>query len=607
MKQSILVAILAASLSAAETQMPAPELLSAAEIQKRAAAFKFEKGRVGGTLHDWIDSDVTSWNLALSTDHQTSSVLDGNVFQSLFRRDPVTLGWQPCLAAEVPARSDDEDGRVWVVKLRRGVTWSDGKPFGADDVVFTINDIVLNESIPCPARQALQMMVKDEATGTTAKANLRVEKIDDHTVQFTLPKRTALYMNAINGTNLYPRHVLGKRVADGTFDSVWGLSTPPAEIVGTGPFVVSERHEGEKIVLKRSPRYWEKDEAGEFLPYVESWEFSVVSSPDAQLRRFQEGKLDYYEARPVDIDVLAKGAAKGNYDLVSMGPRPAWSYLSFNQNPRSRPDGTPYVAPHKSSWFRDVRFRRAVAHCVDRDRIVREVHSGRATPLWGPYTPKYAEFYTEEVAKYPFDLAKAGALLDEMGLKDTDGDGLRDDGQGNAAEFRLTAVADQPTLVTMVTIIGESLKKAGVRLVPEFIQFNLLLRRISQDWDWEALLLSYSSGLEPLLGKTIWKTGEARRIWNPKADPAAAETRDWERRLDAIFDEAYTHWDPKSRSFGRSKDIALAHEWQRICAEQLPHIYLFAGTSIYAISRRLGNVRTTLHSLYDSERVFIRK
>ncbi len=582
-----------------------PDQRSAEEIQKRAAAFKFEKGRVGGTLHDWIDRDMLSWNLALSTDTQTSSVLGGNVFQALFSRDPVTMNWLPCLAAEVPVRSQDEDGCVWVVKLREGVKWHDGAPFGADDVVFTFRDVIMNEALACPGRAALQMAVK-QADGTEVRAGPKVEKVDDLTVRFTLPRRFALALQVLNGAYILPKHILEKRVADKTFASAWDISTPPSEVVGTGPFMLDKYVPAEVVILKRNPRYWEKDEAGDSLPYLEKWEFAILSSSDAQLQRFLDGKIDYYEGRTGDFELLLKAAAEGKCNVATLGPRAAWSYLSFNQNPRSRPDGTPYVAPHKSAWFRDVRFRRAVSHCIDRDRILREIYSGRATALWVPYTPKFTEFFTDDVAKYPFDIVKAVALLDEMGLKDTDGDGVRDDGKGHAAEFELATVANQPALDAFVATLRRDLQKVGIRLVPRPLAFNVLIQLISKDWEWEAILLSYTAGSEPLLGKTIWKTGEARRVWNPKADPAGAETRDWERRIDEIFDEAYTHWDEAARAFDRKKDVELAHEWQRICAENLPHIPLFTATTLYGFSCRLGNVRTTLNSLFDAERLFIK-
>src|SRR5205085_1171041 len=108
-----------------------PPLPSAEEIQKHAAEYKFEIGAYGGTLNDWIDNEMKDLNLAISTDAQTSSVLSGLVFEVLLGRDPVTMDWVPNLASEVPEHSEDPDGKVWMVKLRKDVEWHDGAKFTA--------------------------------------------------------------------------------------------------------------------------------------------------------------------------------------------------------------------------------------------------------------------------------------------------------------------------------------------------------------------------------------------------------------------------------------------------------------------------------------------
>jgi peptide/nickel transport system substrate-binding protein len=580
-----------------------PPLPTAEEIQESAKKFKFQVGTYGGVLNDWIDNEMKDFNLAVSTDAQTSSVLGGLVFELLLGRDALTLDWEPHLASEVPQRSEDPEGRVWIVKLRKDVQWHDGVPFTADDVVFSFNEIVLNESIPSPSRPALQMMVKDES-GRMVKRNVLVEKVDDFTVRFTLPQRYALYHQLINGTYIFPKHILKARVDDGTFASTWNVATPPAQIVGTGPFMPHEYVPGERFIHKRNPNYWKKDEAGNRLPYLDRIVFNIIQNPETQKNRFLIGDLDYLDVRPIDLAEIIRKASTSGYDVVPMGPRAGWAYLCFNQNPRARPDGRPYVKPHKSLWFRDLRFRRAVAHCLDKESIRWLVADGFSAPNWVPYTPKYQKYWTSDVRKYPYDLEAARRYLDEMDLKDRDGDGWREDKDGHPAEFVLSAVADQPTLVTMVTIIEQDLKKVGVRMIPEFIQFNLLVRRISQDWDWEAIILSYTAGSEPLLGKTIWKSSEPRRVWNPRVPPGSAENRDWEVRLDQIFDQAYTDWDPVEKRFRTETDVKLAHEWQKICAENLPHIYLNYGIQVYAFRQRIRNRRSTLYSLYDIERLY---
>lgn len=580
-----------------------PPMPSPAEITAKARSFKYEIGKYGGTLNDWIDNELKDLNLAISTDATTSSVLGGYVFETLFVRDPIDMGWLPNLAAEVPTHSEDAEGRIYLVKLRRDVKWHDGVPFNADDVVFTYNEIVLNENIACSTRAAIQQEVKDE-NGKTVKRSMQVEKVDDYTLRFTLPQRYALYRQLISASYIYPRHVLKPRVDDGTFSSTWNVSTPPSQIIGTGPFMPAEYVSGERFTVKRNPNYWKTDEAGNRLPYLEKVVYNIVSNPDTQRARFLTGQLDYLELRAIDLKEMINKQEAGGFDVVLGAPIAGWAYIALNQNPRSKPDGKPYVVPWKSKLFRDIRFRRAVAHCIDKDSISQLVYDGIAQPNWVPYTPRFQKYWTSDVRKYPFDLAEANRLLDDMGLTKRDADGFRMDAEGHKVEFVLMTFANQPTLVWLVTILEQDLKKVGIRLIPEYVEFNLWVRRVGTDWDWDAVLGSYTAGDEPFLGKTIWKSDQPRRTWNPKVPPGSNENRDWEKRLDQIFEEAYTHWDDREKRFLEEKDIELAHEWQKICAENLPHIYLMYRVQIHAVSRRIKNRVTTIGQLFDANRIY---
>ncbi|NUN48652.1 MAG: ABC transporter substrate-binding protein [Candidatus Brocadiae bacterium] len=583
-----------------------PPLPLVDDITKAAREFRYEPGVYGGTLNDWISTELKDLNLAISTDATTSSVLSGLVFETLLTRDDIDLEWIPQLALEVPTSSDDPEGRVYTLKLRQDVKWHDGAPFTADDVVFTYHEIILNESIPCSSRPALQMDVPDES-GKIVKRSVKAEKVDDYTVRFTLPKRYALYLQLIGGVSIYPRHILKPRVDDGTFNSTWNIATPPSQVIGTGPYMPSEYVPGERFVQKRNPNYWKKDEAGNRLPYVETIVYNIIQNPDTQLQRFLVGNLDYLEARSIDLKQLTQRAEGGGFDVVIRAPQAGWNYLAFNQNPRSRPDGVPYVKPWKSSWFRDVRFRQAVAHCIDKDSINQIMYDGMAQQNWVPYTPKYAKYWTDEVRKYAFNLDEARRLLDDMGLTARNEEGYRVGAGGNVVEFVLTTMANSEPLKWLVTILEQDLKKVGVRLIPEYLEFNLLVRRLSQDWDWEAIVLGYTAGPEPLLGKTIWKSSEPRRVWNPRVPAGSPENRDWEVRLDQIFEEAYSTWDEKQKRFLWERDVELAHEWQRIAAENLPHIYLMSRVDIHAVYRRVRNRRSTVFTLMDPTRIYIER
>ncbi|MBI2921188.1 MAG: hypothetical protein HYY18_08910 [Planctomycetes bacterium] len=602
MKRFLPFALVAASLAHGDGRPEKPGPPDPGKITREAAAFKFAIGKRGGTLNDWIESDPRSFNYAVDTDRTLGSVLGGLVFECLFERDAVTLEWGPRLAAAVPAGSEDADGRVYVVALREDVVWHDGKPFGADDVVFTWNEIVLNEAFPCPYRTTVQLEVPDEA-GKSVRRSVAIEKVDAKTVRFTFPRRHALWQSLVSAVPIFPKHLLKPRVDAGTLTAAWDLKTPPSEIAGTGPFRLAGFQPMDRIVLRRHDAWYRKDEAGNRLPYLDQIVFHHVEGGAGLTDAFMDRTIDYVEMQESAIDAVLLKATREDFQIVNMGPKAAWSYLAFNQNPRAAADGTPLVAPHKSKWFRDVRFRRAVAHTLDRDKIVDEVYGGQATPLWGPYPPKYRKYFTDDVAKYPRSLKKARALLEEMGLKeDSDGDGVREDADGHPVEFEVLAYRSGRTAEILDTL-QESLARAGVRMKITWAQFNDILRRVTTDLNWEAVTLGYGAGAEPLLGKSIWKSTEARRVWNPRGLPA--DERDWERRLDALFEEAYSSWDPDARRFRPERDVELAHEWQKLCAENLPHIYLFAANQLYFVSNRLKNRRTSLHSLFDLDRVYV--
>ncbi|MEK7468967.1 MAG: ABC transporter substrate-binding protein [Planctomycetota bacterium] len=588
---------------------PLPEKAPATvqEMLEAAKNFKFEIGTYGGVLNDWVDEDMKTFNYLMANDAQTSSVFGNNiVFETLFTSDAVTLEIQPQLAAELPTHSEDAEGLVWLLKLRNDVVWHDGAPFTADDVVFTWNEIMMNETVPYPGRAALYVPVKDESGKVVPKAN-KVEKVDEFTLRFTLPRRHALYLTRMNIT-VYPKHVLKPRIDDGSFTSTWNVGTPPAQVIGTGPFIPSEYVPGERFILKRNPNYWMKDEAGNRLPYLDRIVFNIIAGPEKQKERFLLGELDYFEVNPLSFAEIWRKRIEKGYDVIRMGPRPGWGYIAFNQNPRSRPDGKPYVKPWKSKWFRDIRFRRAFVHAMDKDSIIQVSYDGFASPIWAPYTPRFPKYYTDKVRKYPYDLDASRKLLDEMDLKDRDGDGIREDSEGHPVEIILTLTTGQPEYERMVPIIQQDMRRVGVRLIPEFVQFNLLLNKISADWDFDAVMMGNNTNAEPLLsGKILVNPGDARRVWNPKSPPGSAENRDWELRLPQIFDEAYTSWDEKERRFRSERDVELAHEWQMLCAENLPHIYTLVRDQVYAFSHRVKNRRSTPNSLYDIERLYTDK
>ena len=234
-----------------------------AQLRANAEEFAYAVGAHGGALTIATISEPLTLNLAVSTDAGSSDVL-GYLFEGLTETSWLNDEVEPLLAE---SWERTEDGLTWTFHLRRDVTWHDGRPFTARDVDFTFNRIIYNDDIAASARPTFEFRHLDDA-GEWRTDSMDVTALDDHTVRIVLPVPSATFLRSM-GTAIYPEHVLGPYVDDGSFASVWGIDTDPSEIIGTGPFTIAEYTPGERLVLARNPAYWLTDGAGNRLPYLD--------------------------------------------------------------------------------------------------------------------------------------------------------------------------------------------------------------------------------------------------------------------------------------------------------------------------------------------------
>ena len=275
---------------------------------------------------------------------------------------------EPALAKSWTVSSD---GKVYILKLRRGLKFSDGQPLDADDVIFTFQ-VYLDENVDSPQRDLLIIDGKP----------IEVEKLDAYTVRFQLAQPYAAAERLFDGLAILPRHLLEAAYKQGKFSDALKISAPGGQFAGLGPYRLKEYVAGQRIVLERNPYYWKQDSSGTRLPYLDELVFLFVPSEDAQVIRFQSGETDVLSRFGADdFEVLQKQQAARNYRVYDLGPGLEYNFLFFNLNDVNSKD-LPEVA-RKQSWFRDVRFRQAVSSAIDRDGIIQLVYHGRATPLWG--------------------------------------------------------------------------------------------------------------------------------------------------------------------------------------------------------------------------------
>ena len=568
----------------AETQAPARGGSTIDRLEANATAFEYRAGTFGGTLTLATISDPLTFNLAIANDASSSGVV-GYLFEGLTQVSWLTNEVEPSLAE---SWENSADGLSWTFRLRQDVRWHDGEPFTAADVEFTFNQIIYNDDIPASVRPAFTYRYLNEA-GEWEVAEMSVDLIDDYTVRFVLPVPFAPFLRAM-GTAIYPKHILEQAVLDGVFAETWGLDTPPGEIIGTGPFTIESYEPEKRVVLRRNPDYWLTDADGQQLPYLDSIVHVIVPDLEAELASFRSGESDIYGVPGKEFAELYPFQQDENFTIHRRGPAFGTTFLVFNQNPGANPEtAEPYVAPEKLAWFTNTQFRRAIAHAINRDTLIEEVFDGLGYPQWASISPSAGEFHNPDVRQYPYDVDEANRLLDDLGWVDQDGDGIREDADGNPIVFTAATNEGNDIRTEVTARIREDLQAVGIDAEVAIVPFGDLVGQLTATYDWEAIVIGLTGGTEPHNGINVWHSSEPLHLWNPSQPEPATE---WEAEVDRLYIEGSQELDPERR-------VDYYREAQALAAENLPLIYTVLPERLSAIRNVFGNTTPTLYGLFD--------
>ena len=556
-----------------------------ARLRENAERFEYAIGTPGGTLTIATISKPLTFNLALANDTGSTGLL-GYLFEGLTDTSWLTNQVEPGLA-ESWERS--EDGLKWTFHLRRDAHWHDGEPFTAQDVDFTFNRIIYNDDLPVSARSVFTFRHFDDAGGAWEESEMTVTALDAHTVEFVLPAPFAPFLRSL-GTPVYPRHILERHVDDGSFSTTWDIDTDPAEVIGTGPFLIEDYRPGERVVLKRNPHYWMKDEAGNSLPYLDQVVRLIVPDLEAELAGFLSTASDVHGVSGEEFAQLEPLQESQNFTIHRRGPGFGTTFLVFNMNPGTDTDtGNPYVAPEMLEWFRNKQFRQAVAHSIDKDAIIDGIQHGLAYEQWSSISPAAGDFHNPDVRKYEYDIAKANQILDSIGWTDTNGDGIREDTNGNDLEFSLVTNSGNSVRERVTTLIQKGMKAIGLRVNHQTVAFGDLVKQLTESYDWEAVVIGLSGGSDPYGGIDTWHSSGGLHMWHPKQpQPETA----WEATIDGLYVEG-------SQELDRQKRVELYHRAQEIVAENVPLIYTTLAERLTATRNVFGNTTPTLYGLWD--------
>jgi peptide/nickel transport system substrate-binding protein len=524
-------------------------------------------------------ADPKTFNPIIVTD-SASSVATGHLFDSLVRLNEITMQMEPALAERWES---NEKGTEWTFHLRHDVRWHDGVPLTAADVVFTF-DAIYDPRVPSSLAHIL----------TIDDQRIEVEAVDDFTVRFRLPRPFAPFLYSI-GAPIIPKHRLGEALAEGRFAQQWGIGTPPEELIGSGPYRMVEYVPAQYIELRRNPDYWMRDADGAPLPYVDEQTLRIVPNQDTAYLKFLSGETDIHNPRPEEISDLRQRAQTLHVSVEEVGLDTGMLFVTFNRNPHH------YNSNGKRDprlrWFTDKRFLQAMAHSIDKESIVLNCYHGYGRPAVGYISPENKHFYNPNLRDYDYDLDRARRILTDAGYVDRDGDGIIEDPDGHRVEFNLNTNAGNQVREKICSILKEDWTKLGLKVNYRPLDFTLLVEKLDTTFDWDAMLMGFTGGIEPHNAASLLRSSGNLHLWNPN-QPSPSTT--WEAEIDRLLAEGSRELDVEARS-------KVYLQIQEILHRELPMIQTVREVRFTAYKDALANFHPTVWGVYRPELIRIER
>jgi peptide/nickel transport system substrate-binding protein len=385
-----------------------------------------EQPKSGGTLRVAFEADVTGLDPAIPG--LQNYYVNQNLFNTLVTLNE-NLEFVPDLAESWELQ---ERGKIYLFHLRRGVKFHDGTDFDAAAVKWNLDRIMADEKAP-----AHRFFANVESS----------EVLDAHTVKITMryPTTTLLSTLATNGTGL---HIISP-----TSEKTWGkdvLRHPS----GTGPFRFVSWEQNARIVLERNPHYFKPG-----LPYLDRLEYRVMKEGVTRVAALRAGEVDFVNWTPREsLERLSKAPKI----QVLQGPEASHLYTNFTVTRKP---------------FDDVRVRQAlIGYGLNRSAIAKAAMLGYATPSISFVSPG-ARGYLDLAERYPYDPARARALLKEAGFDER-----------NPLRYTIMTHGAEPSLPTIATIIKTQMAAIGVEVTVEVIDRPIFLKRLLRDRDYDQVI-----------------------------------------------------------------------------------------------------------------------
>ena len=434
-----------------------------------------------------------------------------------------------------------EDGLTWTLTIREDATFHDGEPLTAEDVAYSLNLYKATEDFP--------FLASYPAIYET------IEAVDETTVELTTAEPIGNFESTMVFMYILPQHIWEAEDDPVAFEN--------AEMIGSGPFSLTEFSQGEFAELASNPDYWGTP------PNVEGVIFQTISNPDSRVTALTEGQVDAITEFPATAISALQNAENVNVHIADIGAGGSLRDIFFNITTEENcPEDGGVCSGHPA--LKDVEVRRALSHAMDKQQIIDVATLGTGSPGLSLVPPGLGDFYGSEIQDYAYDVDAANQLLDAAGYEDSDGDGVREclaDQDCETLTFRFSYPDDIDTAPREAELIQGMWSEIGVEVVIQGLDADALTSICCPTFDFDVILWGWGTDPDPafLLGVALCS----------EIDSGFSETGYCNPDYDALYDAQAVETDPEAR-------VAQIIEMQQILIDDLPYIIPYYQQSIQA-------------------------
>lgn len=514
------------------------------------------------------------FNPLLYSDAYTANLLQC-IFESLVRLNPM-LEWEPALAREWYF---ENERKTLVFRLRDDVYWHDGTPFTAADVQYTYSVLAHPEYTGVRQNYVRDLLGFETYRAGKATTFAGVEVIDAYTVKFHFnqPNVAALYRAS---SMIIPQHVYGKYPVKDLAKAEESLQF--TRLIGTGPYKAEEYISNEAYILSKNNAYWQG------APKIGRLVWRVINQ-DVAPGLLANGELDMVTSpggvRAADYDMVASLPHIRIFETPSFG----YQYLGFKLHYRPEQDVERKVINPQNyipnAKLQSKALRQAIMYALDRQGIVDGLLKGRGSVQHSPFSSAWPK--GKGLKEYTYDPKEAKRILDEAGYVDRDGDGYREQPNGEKLTLRLHYPTGDKVREQSALVIQRNLQDVGI---------HVHLHAPRDPGSHFAAVEQDKQNIDLFLGgwglsaadpdpKPIW---DRHSLWNFSRWNDTYQQRLLDKAVGdpQAFDEGY-RWQ-------------IYAEWATYVQEELPIIFLYSTNDIYAYHQRIkGVVESPLGIFYQ--------